>query len=793
MTTTTQPQKSLARRFLHILLGLTVSGILAGAAIVLALLVQMHPLASYHDVKQNHRPSDAVLLDRNGEALHQLRVNFDVRQGQWISLEDVSPALLHALIVTEDKRFYQHPGVDIAAIAGAAWSNLTHTHTRGASTITMQLVGILDPSLAPSGSRSLWQKMQQAVSAIALERYWHKEQILEAYLNVVAFRGELVGIAAMSEGLFGKHPNGLNAREAAVAVALIRSPNVPEATVVRRACTVLHTMQATNAQQECQALADFVHVRFAQPRQSPSQGIAPHIARHILNNPQIIRHHPTLLVPSTLDIQVQRVALNSLRQHLTELAGKNVEDGAVIVLDNATGEVLAWVGSSGEALSQAAEIDSVLAMRQPGSTLKPFLYGLAIEQRRLTAASLLDDSPLNLNVGGGLYIPQNYDRSFKGWVSVRTALASSLNIPAVRTLVMIGPDIFARTLVNLGLPLQENGDYYGYSLALGSAEVSLLTLTNAFRALPNGGQASHVRWLPSTVDTAAETTNHTTSGQSLLSLTPFTYALNPDALHTNTSGISPQAAWIIGSILSDREARVTTFGLDSELNTRYWSAVKTGTSKDMRDNWAIGYSTRYTVGVWVGNASGAAMWGVSGTSGAAPVWRDVMNYLYQRDVEHGQLSAWSAPQAPQGIVQSHIHYEPAIEPERVEWFIESTERTTIIMSVSSLSQGQNDDPAAPARILSPVSGTIVAIDPDIPPENQRLWLRSNRNDVRWQIGEHIIGTGSQVAWLPVPGRHQIALVNMDSGEALDHITLEIRANIPRNADHRPSAHSGASR
>jgi penicillin-binding protein 1C len=184
---------------------------------------------------------------------------------------------------------------------------------------------------------------------------------------------------------------------------------------------------------------------------------------------------------------LQRFAVASLQQHLRELQGRNVEDGAAVVLDNRSGEILAWVGSSGT-LSQASEVDGVTALRQPGSTLKPFLYAQAIAEKRITAASLIEDSSAHIPTQNGLYIPQNYDRRFKGWVSARTALASSLNVPAVRTLVMVTPDAFFEQLKKLGLPLRESGGYYGFSLALGSSEVALLNLTNAYRALGNGGQ-----------------------------------------------------------------------------------------------------------------------------------------------------------------------------------------------------------------------------------------------------------------------------------------------------------------
>lgn len=311
-------------------------------------------------------------------------------------------------------------------------------------------------------------------------------------------------------------------------------------------------------------------------------------------------------VQSTVRAPLQRFAVQTLQQQLRELHGRNAEDGAVVVLDNATGAVLAWVGSSG-VLSQASEVDGVLALRQPGSTLKPFLYGQAIAERRLTAASLVDDSPAQINTASGLYIPQNYDRQFKGWVSVRTALAASLNVPAVRTLVMVTPDAFHRQLGAVGLPLRESGDYFGYSLALGSPEVPLLHLTNAFRTLANGGRMGPVAFATPPATTKA------------------------GAASATTPALDPRAAFIVGDILADGNARARTFGTDSVLATRFWSAVKTGTSKDMRDNWALGYSSRYTVGVWVGNASGAPMWDVSGTSGAAPVWAALMNHLHQNE------------------------------------------------------------------------------------------------------------------------------------------------------------------
>jgi penicillin-binding protein 1C len=421
-----------------------------------------------------------------------------------------------------------------------------------------------------------------------------------------------------------------------------------------------------------------------------------------------------------------------------------VEDGAIVVLDNASGEVLAWVGSSGE-LSVAAEVDGVTALRQPGSTLKPFLYAQAIAERRMTAASLLEDASTQIPTADGLYIPQNYDRHFKGWVSARTALAASLNVPAVRTLVMVSPDAFQKQLVSLGLPLKEGGDYYGFSLALGSADVSLLNLSNAYRALANGGRY----------------------GATSLTLKP-----TPAVRQV----LDARAAFIVGDILADPLARARTFGTDSVLATRFWSAVKTGTSKDMRDNWAVGYSQTYTVGVWVGNASGAPMWDVSGTTGAAPVWAAVMNYLHKTQSSR-------APQVPPGVVQTPVRFisdagQAPIEAARVEWFIRGTQQPVFAMNAGTADAAVR---GRQARITAPSSGTVIAIDPDIPPNRQLVTFTAEGIDVRWLMDGKAFGRGPSADWPPWPGRHVIKLASV-GGAKLDEIRLEVRGAVVRRSE-----------
>ena len=817
-------------------------------------------LPDFEAVRSSFRSSETLLLDRHGEALHRLRTDFQVRRGAWVALGDTSPALRMALLLSEDRRFHEHSGVDWWAVSAAAWGNLWHERTRGASTLTMQLAGLLDPTLQrpASTARGLSQKWAQASAARELETRWRKDQILEAYLNLVPFRGEIVGIDALSHTLFGKSAHALNAPESALAAALIRAPNAPASRVAERACRLLQQMQDPKA--DCLSVDVLAGMTLHRRDWAPSEGVAPHLAQRLIRQvnedlntalsdggagEDIVTGfhdgHPT--VRSTLDGPLQRLAVDTLRTQLRELRGRHVEDGAVVVLDNASGDVLAWVGSSGS-LSRAAQVDGVMARRQPGSALKPFLYAQALAEHRLTAASLLDDSPAQLPTTGGLYMPQNYDHRYQGWVSVRTALGSSLNIPAVRTLVMVSPDAFHRQLQRLGMHFPEGSGYYGYSLALGSAEVSLLQLTNAYRALANGGQwcpvhllpEAHRRGAPSSLTGPVEHAD----GWADIAPKPASPSFPDASIRKDDEerqwppenchqALDAGAAFIIGDILSDRHARLPTFGLDSVLDTRFWSAVKTGTSKDMRDNWAVGYSQRYTVGVWVGNASGAPMHDVSGTSGAAPVWAMLMRELHRHEASR-------SPSPPAGVVRLQVEFggfsktmpetagpdehgvqalpegrsgtadeesaqavkRPGIEAPRQEWFLAGTEQRHF--SPPAMVPGPNDtrtgkgdgahagwqdhDPSAlPARIVAPAPGTVIALDPDIPPANQQLRLEASHGtptELYWFIDDQPVGQGARVGWMPLPGRHTITLRDARGG-VLDARRIEVRGAWLRSA------------
>jgi len=702
----------------------------AVAAVIVAWAVAGSAQASvpsFAAVRAAHRPSDVTVTDRYGEPLQTVRVDPTVRRLAWIPLADMSPALLEAIVKSEDRRFWSHAGIDWGAVGSSAWANLWNTRTRGASTLTMQLAGRIDEGLArPSAGRTAVQKIGQALAAAQLEARWTKSEILEAYLNSVPFRGELVGIDALAQALFGKHPSGLDAHEAALAAALVRAPNARLEAVVARACGIVRLSQG-----DCTGLEGLAAMALAR-RGAPALGpqLAPHVARRLVPAPGAIRGTSEGGVRSSLDASIQRVAIGLLRTQLAELAGRHVEDGAILVLDNATGDVLAWVGSSATS-SSAAEVDGVLARRQPGSTLKPFAYALAFERRLLTPASLLDDSPAQIATASGLYLPQDYDRAWKGWVSARTALGASLNVPAVRIAGLLGPDALHARLQALGFELPEPAGFYGHALVLGSADVTLLSLTNAYRALANGGRWSPPRVLP---------------GAPVSSASPPSRRV-----------FEPGAAYLVADILADDAARVRTFGFDSHLATRGWAAVKTGTSKDMRDNWCVGFTDRYTVGVWVGNASGAPMQAVSGVSGAAPIWQALVRQL------HAQRPS-QAPTPPAAVERLAIRYEHGAEPPRDEWFLAGT-GAALQRAGTQLEHGRR------YGIESPRDGSLFALDPDIPPAAQRIAFEGEAG--AWLLDGRPVGRGTRVLWAPWPGRHHLTLVDA-GGVPLQTVAFEVR-------------------
>lgn len=677
---------------------------------------------SFDDVRAQFTPSDAFLLDRNGEVIDTVRIDMKVRRFEWQSLSAVSPAFVSAVIRGEDARFYQHHGIDWRSVLGAMRDRYLRGEHRGASTITMQLASLLRGSpRAREGLQAWTHKRNQIRLARALESSWTKEQILEAYLNLLHYRGELQGIAAASYVLAGKVPSGLSLSESLVIAALLPQPGASSDRVAARACSRARVANITVDCAEIKLTA--MTLLSNELERSAAPQLAPQLANTLLSS-------PGQRVQTTIDAGLQRTARDVLEQQLGRLADENVRDGAVLVVDNETADVLAYVGSAGPQ-SRARYVDGVRALRQAGSTLKPFLYALAMERRYLNAASLVKDLPVHLDTATGAYIPQDYDKEFKGLVSVRTALGNSLNIPAVRTLVLVGVEPFRDRLYELGYEhITEAGDYYGYSLALGSAEVSLWEQAQAYRTLARGGRSSALHVVP----------EHRQKEEQTL--------------------LPADVSFIVSDMMSDPAARTLTFGVDNHLNTSFWSAVKTGTSKDMRDNWCIGFSSRYTVAVWVGNFEGDSMHDVSGVTGAAPVWSAMMSRLHRN-------APSIAPAPPANVVAVSTRFANNVEAPRREWFT-SDQQNTAKVTVAL---------AAPIpRIASPANGMVIAVDPDIPPAYQKLPISTEgaTRSMRLKLNGSELARADRVTlWTPKAGSYALELGD-EQGKVLDRIVFTVR-------------------
>jgi len=657
---------------------------------------------TFSDVKKKYEISESLLLDRNGEVLQRLRVNLLSRQFEWVPLAEVSPSLKDAVLYLEDRRFFSHDGVDKRALLRAAWDQRPwfRGKKRGASTITMQLAGLLDPErLGKVGRRNGWQKWSQIGDARSLEKTWSKDEILEAYLNLVSFHGDKKGLRTVSQLMLGKDPHGLTESESMILASRIQSPS-QKIFREERVCALFKKWKGIEDCEPVRVSLASTWGRTSAPSSSPS------LAYHLMMR---LKSSTAKSIATSLDIGLQAQAIETLRDQLSALKNKNVNDGAVIVLENDTGLVRAYVGNQGEG-SSAKYVDAITALRQAGSTLKPFVYATAFEKQILRPETLIDDSPSEISIEGGrgVYRPQNYDNRFRGWVSAREALASSLNVPALKVFLQVGGEEVIGRMDRLGFKDLRSAEDYGPSLALGTADISLWELTNAYRALANGGKYSEATFFPGELNEATEV-------------------------------FSNGAVSEVAQILSDRSARSLTFGLENVLSTRSWTAVKTGTSKDMRDNWCIGFGKRFTVGVWVGNLSGEPMWNVSGVSGAAPVWAALMDRLESGGNPSPTLAKASVPLAP-------------LTTRRI------------------------------ARILYPTDGMIVALDPDIPRARQKIFFEQEAVDpgdfleIKSRSGE--TERLKNEGWTPRHGVYDVLLKGKD-GRAKDRVAFEVRGRLTR--------------
>ncbi|MCB0172621.1 MAG: penicillin-binding protein 1C [Anaerolineae bacterium] len=555
------------------------------------------------------------ILDREGNLLWEI---IDPTGGRRtiVTLDQVSPDLINATIATEDRFFYSNVGVDPIAIARAVYYNVTEGEiVSGASTITQQLARNILLAPEERTERSLTRKVREAVLAMEINRRYTKRQILEIYLNQIYYGNLAYGIEAAAQTYFGKSAKDLTLAEASLLAGLPQSPAVhdpyvnPEGALARQA-DVLRLMAEANYITPAQANeAQFNNLD--ELRDLGAAFNAPHFVNYVRQElerfipPSYIYQEPGLRVQTTLDPRLQDIAETEVRNQVNALADRNVTNGALVALDTETGQILAMVGSKDfrdEAIS--GQINMALSPRQPGSTMKPLTYLATFEKLGWTPSTLLMDVPVKFPDGAGnVYEPNNYDNKFHGPVSLRVALANSYNIPPIKALQAVGVDALREISSRLGITTLTQ-DYYGLSLTLGSGEVPLIEMTEAYQAMANGGVQ-----VPPT---------------SILQITDGLGRVIEPPRPQPKQVLNPAHAYLITNIMADNQARSISFGENSYLHLSRPAAAKTGTTNDFRDNWTIGYTPDIVTGVWVGNADRTPMFNVSGLTGAGPIWHNFM-------------------------------------------------------------------------------------------------------------------------------------------------------------------------
>ena len=710
--------------------------------------------------------SEVEFLDRHGLPLRIVRPE-GLPYGHPQAYADLPQPLIEATLAAEDRRFWQHSGVDWRATSRALWQWMRYRRViSGGSTITQQLIKLAQPR-----PRTLRTKLLEALQAMRLEQVWDKPRILTEYLNRLEYGNFNRGAAAAARFYLAKPLADLSPAECAFLAGLPQAPSrlnplTHFARARQRQQWVLGQMQAAGwltpeaLRQACDEPVNLVNPRrvFA----------APHFMDLLLAmDPAQL--NPCATIHTSLDLELNRGAEATLRAHLAGLQSQHVSDGAVVILNNATSEVLALVGSEDYFSTVAGQVNSAWAPRSPGSAFKPFTYLLALE-KGATPATIVADVPTEFPTATGLFAPVNYNRHCYGPMRYRLALANSLNISAVKVLASLGgPEPLLRRLQQCGLStLNRPAEEYGLGLTIGNAEARLLELANAYASLARLGEYRPYRLLA--------------AGQT--DLVP--------ARRVADAG----AAYLLADMLADNDARTPAFGAESSLRLDFPVACKTGTSSDFRDNWAFGYTPEFTVGVWIGNADGSPMQHVSGVTGAGPVLHDLFTHLHQH---YG--TTWYSP--PTNVIECWIHpltgkrlkvppaaptasalpekflaqnLPPFESPEDYaddadnsptpavrfggeyrEWFATSDNwlggSAVLTAATNSL------------RILFPPPGTTLILDPDLPGQGRRMTLEVSGPDrLEWHSATlQLLHEDRREIALLTEGRHQISVRDPASG------------------------------
>ncbi len=606
-------------------------------------------LPSPSSIGKINYPLSTHIYDRNNKLLYEI---YREQNRTPVALKELPPYIAQATIAIEDKDFYRHQGVAFfSGIIRAIKEMIINKNLQGGSTITQQLVktALLSPE------RTITRKIKELILALWTEKIYSKDKILEMYLNQVPYGGSSYGIEEAAKTYFGKKAQQLTVEEAALLAGLPQAPSIyspynnPEAAKDRRN-NVLVAMKNQGF------IDEISKIKYQKTRIDvlpPNTSIrAPHFVFYTKNQLENYYGIKTveeggLNVTTTLDNNIQKETEKILKEELDKISYLNVSNGAILITRPLTGEILAMVGSYDYFIQPSGAFNVTTALRQPGSSIKPIMYSLAL-QKGYTAASILDDSPVVFNIAGSeSYRPVNYDGQFHGKVPLRYALANSYNIPAVKTLNSIGVNNFIDFAAKMGISTWTDRSRYGLSLTLGGGEVTMVDMAEAFGTFANLGYRMPINYFQKIKDS---------DGNLLRETTPF-----------KVKEMDPAIAFIINDILSDNFARTSAFGTRSSLEIPgYRVAVKTGTTNDKKDNWTIGYTPEFLVTVWVGNNDNTPMnpYLTSGITGAAPIWNRVMTYLLKN---FGTGNKWY--EKPDNVVEKICYYG------RKEYFVRGTENS----------------------------------------------------------------------------------------------------------------------
>jgi len=706
------------------------------------------------------------LLDRSGAPLRTTRTG-EGSLRQWIPLGQMDPALLVAFVAAEDRRYYTHHGVDPRALGRALLADLRALHVvSGASTIPMQLARLLRPV-----PRNLPGKIVQALWALRLDAHLSKQVMLEQYLNRVPLGQGTIGVEEGAELYFGASARDLSTGQAALLAGLAGAPSRDNPLVSPRRALGRRAMVLARMRRAGSVSSADVSAAALEPPLSPTAArsfLAPHFTAALLSRLTTEGRTPEGDLHTPLDLPLQEALEAEARHTVETMKDQGVKHAALVVLDNATGGILAWVGSPDFFEPKSGQVDMVISPRQPGSALKPFLYGLAFD-RGYTPASVLPDIATVYQTSTGPYAPRNYDRRFHGPVRAREALGSSFNLPAVELASRLGPAELLLTLQRAGFTsLDRDATHYGLGLALGNGDVTLLELANGYRAIAAGGIWKPVRWLSD-------------EGQA------------GDARRVMSRG----SAALVLDILADPVARIPGFGPVTPLEFPFPAAAKTGTSRHFTDNWAVAVTGGFTVAVWVGNFDGRPMEGVSGVTGAGPLLHRATLLVARRHPPGVLATPDQLGARPIAICRLSGLRAGASCPVSTEWFLPGSvpgdtcdwhttggvvlpgryadwaqqARMVGVTGERAPARPASDTASSRFHITSPASGDVYRFVPGVDPRYATVGLRAvgapGRARVRWRV-DGVVVPGNRLAL--VPGKHR---VSADAGQLRDEVLIEV--------------------